>query len=127
MIFTNMTNTRRGITLSSGVKYLDPREMWEVPESQREEIRSLFKSRTFQRFVDTGVFRLGEIGDDDESKTVKTPDPPEDLKPELKIGTEKPVGTETGKLSSGPVVVGHQAIDPVSEDDSKTAKTKSKK
>jgi hypothetical protein len=116
MILTNCTNTQRGITLKDGIKFLDPREIWTVPVEKKNEIRAMFNSRTFQRFVDNDIFRLSEILDGEESTEVKTPEPPADLKTAAPVeGLQTPVGTATGKLASEPKVVEHQNGGPLTE------------
>ena len=116
MILTNCTNTQRGITLKDGIKFLEPREIWTVPSAKEDEIRAMFKSRTFQRFVDNDIFRLSEIRDGEEGTEVKTPEPPADLKTAAPVdGLQTPVGTATGKLASAPTVVEHQSGGPIAE------------
>lgn len=118
MILTNCTDTRRGISLKQGIRYLEAREMWSVPLELQDEIRGLFRCRTFQRFVDNGVFRLSPLEDGEESTVVKTPAPPADLAPESAVsGLENPAGTATGHLARAPEVVGHQTGGPVPETD----------
>ena len=109
MILTNCTNTQRGITLKDGIKFLEPREMWTVPSDKEGEIRVMFNSRTFQRFVDNDIFRLSEIRDGEEETEVKTPEPPADLVAAASVdGLQAQVGTATGSLASAPKVVEHQ-------------------
>ncbi len=109
MILTNCTNTQRGITLKDGIKFLEPREMWIVPSDKEDEVRTMFNSRTFQRFVDNDIFRLSEIRDGEEGTEVKTPEPPADLTAAAGVeGLQTPVGTATGNLASSPRVVEHQ-------------------
>lgn len=122
MLLTNCTNAQRGITLKDGVKFLAPREMWTVPAHSEDEIRALFKSRTFQRFVDNDIFRLSEILDGEEGTEVKTPEPPADLKNAAPVeGLQAPVGTATGKLASEPKVVEHQNGGPLQEQEPEAA------
>lgn len=127
MILTNCTDAPRGLALQKGVKVLEPREMWMVPAGQRDEIKALFKSETFQRFVDNDIFRLSKMSTDEESVVVKTPEPPADLAPVVGVDSlERPVSTETGSRASAPVVVEHQTGGQVVEP-TKTTKTKAKK
>lgn len=112
MILTNCTNSPRGLTLSSGVKILEAREMWQVPQAQRDEIRSLFKSPAFARFADNGVFRLGTLSDDEQSLAQKTPEPPQDLTDAVHTpGLAAPTGVRTGERASAPKIIGYQTAE----------------
>lgn len=118
MVLTNCTDTARGISLTGGIKNLEGREMWTVPEMQKDEIRALFKSRTFQRFIDNDIFRLSEIGDDEQSAVVKTPEPPANLteSPIIESLGGKVVGTNSGSLAKSPEVVEYQQGGPLPEE-----------
>ena len=115
MILTNCTDSPRGIALKQGIVMLKGREMREVPEAEQAEIRALFKNKTFQRFVDNGIFRLSEMGADEASVKVKTKPSPSSLEPAVKKDSlQTTVGTKTGSKAKEPVVVEHQAGGPLS-------------
>lgn len=117
MILTNCTDTARGISLQKGLRIIGPREMYQVPPEERDEVKALFKSKSFQRFVDNGIFRLSKIKDDEESVEVRTPTPPADLTAAVPVeGLKNPAGTGTGTLARAPEVVGHQTGGPLPED-----------
>lgn len=104
MVLTNCTDAPRGITLKTGVVLLQPREIRTVPLAEQDEIRALFRCKTFQRFVDNGIFRLSGMNDDEESTKVPTPEAPAALKEGVNVdGLQAPVN-----LSTPPKVVEYQ-------------------
>jgi hypothetical protein len=124
MKITNRTESRKGITLSTGVLLIESRKSAPIPRELEDEVKALFKSATFQRFVDTGIFSLTGMKDDDESVNVETPAPPADLAAMVDAGVQTPVGTETGSRAQTPVVVEHQTGGSVAVE---TSKAKAKK
>lgn len=109
MVLTNCTDAPRGITLKNGVVLLQPREMRVVPLEEQDEVRALFRSRTFQRFADNNIFRLTGLDDDEESTAVPTPEAPPALTEGVKVdGLQTPVA-----VSTPPKVVEHQQGGPL--------------
>jgi len=116
LILTNCTDSPRGILLKKGIVILQGREMRRVPLDEQDEIKAMFGSETFQRFVDNGVFRLTQMKDGEESVKVKTPAPPADLIQGVKTDSlENTVSTATGPRAKEPVVVEHQSGGPLTE------------
>lgn len=96
MVLTNCTDAPRGITLKTGVVLLQPREIRTVPLAEQDEIRALFRCKTFQRFVDNGILRLSGMDEDEESTDVPTPEAPAALKEGVSVdGLQAPVGVST--------------------------------
>lgn len=119
LILSNCTATPRGLALSRGMVILGPREMRPVPLSEQAEVRALFRCRTFQRFVDNGVFRLSELSDNDADVEVKTPPPPATLTRPVSLDgvLECSIGPGTGERAARPTLIGYQQDlpDPVRE------------
>lgn len=116
LVLTNCTDSPRGIAFKKGIVILQGREMRRVPDDEQDEVRDMFKNRTFQRFVDNGIFRLSEMSDDEQSVVVKTPEPPAGLDPTIrKDSMERPVGTSTGSKAKALNVVEHQTGGPLPE------------
>jgi len=113
LVLTNCTDSPRGIAFKKGIVILQGREVRRVPDDEQAEVRAMFKSRTFQRFVDNGIFRLAELSDDEESVVVPTPAPPAGLDTTIQTSTERPVSTSTGPRATAPTVVEHQAGGPL--------------
>ena len=97
---------------------LRPGEVRVVPDDEADEIRALFRSRSFQKLVDSGLFRVSGLGDE-ELISQKTPAPPKELVDSV---TVKDTGLRVGASAdrnynpdSGQKlkVVGHQAGGPV--------------
>lgn len=118
LTISNPTNTPRGVQLKKGTVVLRPGEVRIVPDDEADEIRALFRSRSFQKLVDSGLFRVSGLGDE-ELISQKTPEPPKDLVDSV---TVKDTGLRVGASAdrnynpdSGQKlkVVGHQAGGPV--------------
>lgn len=118
LTISNPTNTPRGIQLKKGTVVLRPGEVRVVPYDEADEIRALFRSRSFQKLVDSGLFRVSGLGDE-ELISQKTPEPPKELVDSV---TVKDTGLRVGASAdrnynpdSGQKlkVVGHQAGGPV--------------
>lgn len=108
-VLTNCTDTARGICLSRRVLKLQPREMRELSIDEYDEVKAMFRTETFQRFVDSGIFRLSGLSDDEQSATVKTPEPPAELtSPRIVDMLQTPVA-----VVSAPRVVEHQPGGPL--------------
>lgn len=121
LTISNPTNTPRGIQLKKGTVVLRPGEVRVVPYDEADEIRALFRSRSFQKLVDSGLFRVSGLGDE-ELISQKTPEPPKELVDSV---TVKDTGLRVGASAdrnynpdSGQKlkVVGHQAGGPVTVD-----------
>lgn len=82
---SNPTLSVRGIMLKKGVMFLEPGEEKLVPEEDEDEIRSLFKTATFQAAVDSGLLRFSGIGDAELVEQV-TPEPPSSLVGGVQVG-----------------------------------------
>lgn len=96
MVLTNCTDAPRGITLKTGVILLQAREMRAITLQEQDEIRALFHCKTFQRFVDNGIFRLLGMDDEEESTAVPTPEAPAALKEGVNVdGLQAPVDVST--------------------------------
>lgn len=96
MVLTNCTDAPRGITLKTGVILLQAREMRAITLQEQDEIRALFRCKTFQRFVDNGIFRLSGMDDEEESTAVPTPEAPAALKEGVNVdGLQAPVDVST--------------------------------
>lgn len=118
LTISNPTNTPRGVQLKKGTVVLRPGEVRIVPDDEADEIRALFRSRSFQKLVDSGLFRVSGLGDE-ELISQKTPAPPKELVDSV---TVKDTGLRVGASAdrnynpdSGQKlkVVGHQAGGPV--------------
>lgn len=118
LTISNPTNTPRGVQLKKGTVVLRPGEVRIVPDDEADEIRALFRSRSFQKLVDSGLFRVSGLGDE-ELISQKTPEPPKGLVDSV---TVKDTGLRVGASAdrnynpdSGQKlkVVGHQAGGPV--------------
>ena len=118
LTISNPTNTPRGVQLKKGTVVLRPGEVRIVPDDEADEIRALFRSRSFQKLVDSGLFRVSGLGDE-ELISQKTPEPPKELVDSV---TVKDTGLRVGASAdrnynpdSGQKlkVVGHQAGGPV--------------
>ena len=118
LTISNPTNTPRGVQLKKGTVVLRPGEVRVVPDDEADEIRALFRSRSFQKLVDSGLFRVSGLGDA-ELISQKTPAPPKELVDSV---TVKDTGLRVGASAdrnynpdSGQKlkVVGHQAGGPV--------------
>lgn len=118
LTISNPTNTPRGVQLKKGTVVLRPGEVRVVPDDEADEIRALFRSRSFQKLVDSGLFRVSGLGDE-ELISQKTPAPPKELVDSV---TVKDTGLRVGASAdrnynpdSGQKlkVVGHQAGGPV--------------
>lgn len=114
LTISNPTNTPRGVQLKKGTVVLRPGEVRIVPDDEADEIRALFRSRSFQKLVDSGLFRVSGLGDE-ELISQKTPEPPKELVDSV---TVKDTGLRVGASAdrnynpdSGQKlkVVGHQA------------------
>ena len=121
LTISNPTNTPRGIQLKKGTVVLRPGEVRVVPYDEADEIRALFRSRSFQKLVDSGLFRVSGLGDE-ELISQKTPEPPKDLVDSV---TVKDTGLRVGASADRNYnpdseqklkVVGHQAGGPVTVD-----------
>lgn len=121
LTISNPTNTPRGIQLKKGTVVLRPGEVRVVPYDEADEIRALFRSRSFQKLVDSGLFRVSGLGDE-ELISQKTPEPPKDLVDSV---TVKDTGLRVGASADRNYnpdseqklkVVGHQAGGPATVD-----------
>lgn len=121
LTISNPTNTPRGIQLKKGTVVLRPGEVRVVPYDEADEIRALFRSRSFQKLVDSGLFRVSGLGDE-ELISQKTPEPPKELVDSV---TVKDTGLRVGASADRNYnpdseqklkVVGHQAGGPVTVD-----------
>ncbi len=70
----------------------------------------MFKLESFQRLVDSGFLRLGEVGGDPELKEGKTPEAPVELTSPVRGSVENPIGVATGQNAVAPHVVEYQSI-----------------
>ena len=118
LTISNPTITPRGVQLKKGTVVLRPGEVRIVPDDEADEIRALFRSRSFQKLVDSGLFRVSGLGDE-ELISQKTPAPPKELVDSV---TVKDTGLRVGASADRNYnpdseqklkVVGHQAGGPV--------------
>ena len=114
LTISNPTNTPRGVQLKKGTVVLRPGEVRIVPDDEADEIRALFRSRSFQRLVDSGLFRVSGLGDE-ELISQKTPEPPKELVSSVTVkdtgirvgaSADRSYNPESGQKLK---VVGHQA------------------
>lgn len=108
-VLTNCTDSPRGLSLSRGLMVLGPREMRSLGADEYAEVRKLLRTEMLQRLVDSGIFRLSGLGDDEASIRVQTPAPPAILAEAVPV----PELSRPVSVASAPAIVEHQNGGPL--------------